>query len=173
MPTPLMPKATAVWLIDNTTLTFEQIGAFCGIHTLEVQAIADGDITVGMMGRDPIAEGDLTFEEIERCTADPTAKLVMSVKPTLAPEPKKRSRYIPLSKRQDKPAAILWMVTNYPDVPDSRLMKLLSTTKATINSIRNRNHKDIESLVPQSPVILELCTQAQLDEVIGKAKKAN
>lgn len=172
MPKPLMPKATAVWLIDNTTLTFEQIGAFCGMHTLEVQAIADGDITVGMMGRDPVAEGELSFEEIARCASDPSARLVMTEKPSLAPERKKRSRYIPLSKRQDKPAAILWFVTEHPEVPDSKIMKLLSTTKATINSIRNGNNKNLEDLKPQSPVILELCTQSELDEILGNNTKA-
>jgi len=173
MSTPLMPKATAVWLIDNTTLTFEQIAAFCNMHALEVQSIADGDIIVGMMGRDPIAAGELTFEEIRRCTADPLTRLVLSIPSTVVPEPKKRSRYIPLSKRQDKPSAILWLITEYPEIPDSHIIKLLSTTSATIKSIRDGTHKNFDKLTLKSPVAFELCTQDQLNGLVGKSSKAS
>ncbi len=173
MSTPLMPMATAVWLIDNTTLTFEQIGAFCGVHTLEVQAIADGDIVVGMQGRDPIAAGELTFEEIARCQADSEARLVQSPPTTAVPKPKKRSRYIPLSKRQDKPSAILWLIKEHPEIPDSHIVKILSTTAATIKSIRGGTHKGMESLTPKSPSDLGLCTTAQLQELIAGSVKAS
>ena len=168
---PLMPKATAVWLVENTTLTFEQIAEFCGLHGLEVQGIADDEVDMGIIGLDPIANGQLTQDEIERCARDPNARLALAE--TSVPRPRRRAkgaRYTPLSKRQDRPDAIAWTLKFHPEVSDPQIVKLLGTTKATINAVRNRTHWNISIIKPQDPVGLGICIQAELDEVVAKAQ---
>lgn len=168
---PLMPKATAVWLVENTALTFEQISAFCGLHDLEVQAIADGEVATGMQGLDPIAGGELTQEELDRCDGDPKARLEMA-KPDI-PLPKARSkgaRYTPVSKRQDRPDAIAWLVRNHPEFTDSQISKLIGTTKPTINAIRERSHWNMPNIKPQNPVNLGLCTSEDLEKAVALAR---
>ncbi|MEB3701896.1 DUF1013 domain-containing protein [Candidatus Bealeia paramacronuclearis] len=169
---PLMPKATAVWLIENTTLTFEQIGAFCGFHALEIQAIADGEIAIGIMGRDPITAGELTTAEIERCQKNPTAQLALRTDKWEKPKKRKGGKYTPVSIRQDKPDGIAWVLKHCPDFSDTDIIKLLGTTKATINSIRNKTHKNSTEMKPQNPVTLGLCSQAELDVLKAKYPKA-
>lgn len=163
----LMPKATAVWLIDNTTLTFEQIAKFCGIHILEIQAIADGETNLRITGMDPIASGQLTHEEIKRCEADQKSDLIMSVAPT-ADEllGKKKSKYTPVSKRQDRPDAIAWIVKYHPEISDAKISQLLGTTKAMINSIKSKTHWNSGNIKPKNPVQLGLCTQVELDQAV-------
>jgi len=168
---PLMPKATAVWLIDNTTLTFEQIAEYCGLHQLEIQALADGEVAPGMHGLDPVARGELTQEELDRCVADPSARLVMAKPDT--PMPKARSkgaRYTPVSKRGDRPNAIAWLLKNYPELTDAQISKLIGTTKPTINAIRERSHWNTPNIKPQNPVGLGLCSGADLEKVIAVAR---
>lgn len=172
MALPLMQKATAVWLIDNTKLTFMQIAKFCGLHELEVNGIADGDVAVGIRGMDPISNTQLTAEEIERCEADHTAELVLLKNPAAAGEDKKRGpRYTPLSKRQDRPAAIAWIVKFHPELTDAQISKLLGTTKPTIQSIRTRTHWNIANFQPVDPVALGLCKQVELDSAVAKSGK--
>ena len=168
---PLMPKATAVWLVENTALTFEQISAFCGLHDLEVQAIADGEVATGMQGLDPIAGGELTQEELDRCAADPDSRMEMA-KPNI-PLPKARTkgaRYTPLSKRQDRPDAIAWLVRNHPEFSDSQISKLIGTTKPTINAIRERSHWNMPNIKPQNPVNLGLCSSDDLEKAVALAR---
>jgi hypothetical protein len=175
MAKPLMAKATAVWLVDNTTLTFKQIADFCGLHELEVQGIADGDVAAGVKGFDPIANNQLTPEEIEKGEKDPTYKLRLKFNPAAAGEEKRRGpRYTPLSKRQDRPAAILWLVKFHPELSDGQISKLVGTTKPTIQSIRERTHWNIANIQPIDPVALGLCKQSELDAAVQKAaaKKA-
>lgn len=176
MAQPLMPKATAVWLIDNTSLTFEQIGDFCGLHPLEVKGIADGDVAQGIKGLDPINAGQLSREELDTAQTDPNHKLLMLEPKTKLPERKKRTgpRYTPLSKRQERPDAIYWMIRNHPEISDAQISKLIGTTKQTIQSIRDRTHWNSANLKPVDPVSLGLCSQIELDEVVKKAaeKKA-
>ena len=172
MDKPLMPKATAVWLVENTALTFEQIAEFCGAHPLEVKGIADGDVSMGIVGRDPIINGQLTREEIDRCTADPTARLKLAKSDI--PAPKKRSkgpRYTPIAKRQEKPDAIAWLLRNHPELKDSQVIKLIGTTKTTIAAIRERTHWNSSNIRPRDPVLLGLCQQSDLDAAIAKAMK--
>ncbi len=172
MAQPLMPKATAVWLVDNTSLSFEQIAEFCGLHTLEIQAIADGEVAMSIQGLNPLINGQLTAEEIKRCEADPKARLRLTVSDLPQPAIKaKGGRYTPIAKRQDKPDAIAWLVKNYPDVSDMQISKLLGTTKTTIASIRQRSHWNIANIKGRNPVLLGLCTQAQLEEVLDKLRK--
>ncbi len=169
---PLMPKATAVWMVENTTLTFEQIAEFCGLHKLEVQAIADGEVAVGIVGLDPVFNGQLSAEEIKRCEADPRARLKM-VKTDL-PTPMMRTkgaRYTPVSKRGDKPDAIAYLVKNYPDLLDAQIARLLGTTKETIAKVRDRSHWNTQNIKPQNPVLLGLCKQADLDAAIRRAER--
>lgn len=167
---PLMPIATAVWLIDNTALTFDQIAEFCGLHPLQVKGIADGDVGVSVRGIDPITTHQLTRDEIEAGQADENYRLRLSRPKTIvADKPKKGPRYTPVSKRQNRPDAIAWMVRNHPEVPDSQIAKLLGTTKTTIQSIRDRSHWNAANLQPQDPVGLGLCTQIDLDGVVRKA----
>jgi hypothetical protein len=163
---PLMPKATAVWLVDNTKLTFQQIADFCGLHELEVQGIADGEVAQNIVGLDPVGNGQLTRDEIARCEASPDAKLKLN-EPVI-PEAKKRKgpRYTPVSKRQDRPDAIAWLVRHHPELTDAQIGKLIGTTKPTIASIRNRSHWNIANLKPTDPVTLGLCNQTELDEAI-------
>lgn len=172
---PLMPIATAVWLIDNTSLTFDQIAEFCGLHPLQVKGIADGDVGAGVRGIDPITTHQLTRDEIEKGQDDEKYRLKLSRPKTIvADKPRKGPRYTPISKRQNRPDAIAWMVRNHPEVPDSQIAKLLGTTKTTIQSIRDRSHWNSANLQPQDPVGLGLCTQVDLDAVVRKAaaKKA-
>ena len=168
---PLMPKATAVWLIDNTVLTFEQIAEFCGLHALEVQALADGEVAPGMQGLDPITRGELTLDELQRCQEDPIAKLKMNK--TIIKERKtntKGARYTPVSKRGDRPNAIAWLLKNYPELSDSQISKLVGTTKPTINAIRDRSHWNTSNIKPQNPVGLGLCSGPDLEKIIALAR---
>ncbi len=170
MATPLMPKATAVWLVDNTTLTFDQIAEFCGLHPLEVQAIADGEVAPGMQGIDPTSNGQLEPEEIKRCEADPTAEMKMAAQ-TL-PQPRVRTkgpRYTPISKRADKPDAIAWLLKSYPQLSDAQISRLVGTTKATIEKVRDRSHWNSPNIKPRNPVELGLCTPPELNEAVTKA----
>lgn len=169
----LMPKATAVWLIENTALSFDQIGAFCGLHPLEVQGIADGEVAIGIVGQDPTANGQLTAEEIKRCEADTTANLKMAKSDI--PQPLTRTkgpRYTPVSKRQDKPDAVAWLIRHHPELSDAQVSRLIGTTKQTIAAIRDRSHWNTANLRPRDPVLLGLCTQTDLNAAILKARKA-
>ncbi|TBN42638.1 DUF1013 domain-containing protein [Paracoccus subflavus] len=172
MSKPLMAKATAVWLVDNTTLSFKQIGDFCGLHELEVQGIADGDVAAGVKGYDPVASHQLDAEEIRKGEADPAYSLRLKHNPAAEGEEKRRGpRYTPLSKRQDRPNAILWLVKFHPELPDAAIAKLVGTTKPTIASIRERTHWNIQSMQPIDPVALGLCRQTELDAAVQKAAK--
>ncbi|HEY4161691.1 MAG TPA: cell cycle transcriptional regulator TrcR [Dongiaceae bacterium] len=169
----LMPKATAVWLVENTTLTFDQIGAFCNLHPLEVQGIADGEVAIGIVGLDPTTNGQLTKEEIVRCEQDTTARLKMAK--VSIPLPLNRSkgpRYTPVSKRQDKPDAVAWLVRYHPELTDAQISRLIGTTKQTIAAVRDRTHWNSPNLRPRDPVLLGLCTQTDLNNAILKARKA-
>ena len=170
---PLMPKATAVWLIDNTTLTFDQVAAFCVLHPLEVKAIADGDSAQGIKGMDPVQRGELTREEIEKAEADPSHRMKISEPKVRVPEVKRRGpRYTPVSKRQDRPNAILWLVRNHPELKDAQIMRLVGTTKPTIQAIRERTHWNSATLTPTDPVTLGLCSQLELDFEVRKAARS-
>jgi hypothetical protein len=170
MAKPIMAKATAVWLVDNTTISFKQIADFCGLHELEVQGIADGDVAAGVKGFDPVANNQLTQEEIDRAEADPLHKLKLKHNPAAVGEEKRRGpRYTPLSKRQDRPNAILWLVKFHPELADSQIAKLVGTTKPTIQSVRNRTHWNISNMQPVDPVALGLCKQTELDAAVQKA----
>ncbi|EKE43993.1 hypothetical protein OCGS_1974 [Oceaniovalibus guishaninsula JLT2003] len=167
---PIMAKATAVWLVDNTTLTFKQVADFCGMHELEVQGIADGDVATGVKGFDPVANNQLTQDEIERGEADPAYKLKLKFNAAAVGEEKRRGpRYTPLSKRQDRPAAILWLVKFHPELADAQIARLIGTTKPTIQAIRERTHWNINHLEPIDPVALGLCKQSELDQAVQKA----
>ena len=172
MPSLLMPKATAVWLVDNTTLTFDQIAKLCQLHSLEIQAIADGEVSSGIIGLDPISNGQLTREEIVRCEGDPTAEVEL-IKPYIpVPEAKpKGARYTPISKRNDKPDAIAWLLKNQEDLSDAQIGRLVGTTKPTINAVRDRTHWNSSNLRPRHPVELGLCTRTDIDAEIAKARK--
>ncbi|WP_095012229.1 DUF1013 domain-containing protein [Tsuneonella mangrovi] len=169
-PTPLMPHATATWLVDNTGLSFEQIAEFCGIHILEVQAMADDLAGAKYTGRDPVHAGELTQEEIEKGQADPKYALKMHKAP-LAVSRTKGPRYTPVSKRQDKPDGIAWILRNHPEVTDAQISKLIGTTRNTITAIRERSHWNIQNIVAKDPVTLGLCSQRELDAVVAKAAK--
>ncbi|MFO0293275.1 MAG: DUF1013 domain-containing protein [Rhodospirillales bacterium] len=170
MTIPLMPKATAVWLVENTGLTFDQIAEFCGMPPLEVQGIAAGDVAIGIVGIDPVAASQLTREEIARCEADPKARLALIRKdmPEIVQRPK-GARYTPIAKRQDKPSAIAWLLRHHPELNDAQVGRLLGTTKSTIQKIRDRSHWDMQNIKPTSPVMLGLCTQDALDDALAKA----
>lgn len=168
---PLMPKAKAVWLVDNTTLTFEQVATFCGLHELEVQAIADDEVATGMQGLDPLAAGELSAEEIARCEADPVASLKISKSDVPEARAKRKgARYTPVSKRQDRPNAIAWLIKNYPELSDAQISKLVGTTKPTINSIRDRSHWNTTNITPQNPVGLGLCKGNELERLVAIAR---
>jgi hypothetical protein len=172
MALPLMPKATAVWLVENTALTFDQIGEFCGLHPLEVQAIADGEVAVQMQGLDPIANGQLTLEEIERCQKDPNARLKLAAEAVPVPVVKHRGpRYTPIAKRQDKPDAIAWLLKSHPELSDGQISKLIGTTKPTIQAVRDRTHWNSTNIKPRHPVALGLCTLAELDAAVARANR--
>jgi hypothetical protein len=172
---PLMPKATAVWLLENTALSFDQVADFCKLHPLEVKAIADGDAAQGIKGLDPIQTGQLTREEIEKGVADPAYKLQLAKPKVSLPESraskKKGPRYTPVSRRQDRPNAILWLIRNHPELKDSQIMRLVGTTKSTIQGIRDRTHWNAASLTPLDPVTLGLCSQIDLDFEVQRASK--
>ena len=171
MPAPLMPKATAVWLVENTALTFEQIAEFCALHPLEVQAIADGEVAIQMQGLDPVANGQTTADEIERCQADPEARLKLS--PLAIPQQfvrHKGPRYTPISKRQDKPDAIAYLLRNHPELSDAQISKMIGTTKPTIVAVRDRTHWNSSNIKPRHPVELGLCTFEELEEAITRSR---
>ena len=168
---PLMPKATAVWLVENTSLTFVQIAEFCGLHKLEVQAIADDEVAMGIQGLDPIAGGELTPEELDRCIADSSAKLELAKQDIPLPKARQKgARYTPISKRQDRPDAIAWLVKNHPELTDAQISKLIGTTKPTINAIRERSHWNMANIKPQNPVALGLCLSVDLEKVVTLAR---
>lgn len=172
MATPLMPKATAVWLVENTALTFDQIAEFCVCHKLEIQAIADGEVAIGINGMDPVLSGQLTAEEIKRCEDDPRARLKM-VKSDL-PQPVVRSkgpRYTPVSKRAEKPDAIAYLVKMYPELMDAQIARLLGTTKDTIAKVRDRSHWNSSNIKPSNPVLSGLCKQSDLDAALKRAQR--
>ena len=168
--TPLMPHATATWLIDNTSLSFEQIAAFCGLHLLEVQAMADDLAGSKYTGRDPLHSGELTQEEIEKGQADPNYALQMQQAPVEVTRTK-GPRYTPVSKRQDKPDGIAWILRSHPEMSDAQISKLIGTTRNTITAIRERTHWNIQNIQPKDPVTLGLCSQRELDAVVAKAAK--
>jgi hypothetical protein len=172
MPAPLMPKATAVWLVENTALTFEQIADFCGLHPLEVQAIADGEVAIQMQGLDPVANGQTTAEELARCQADPEARLKLS--PQAIPQQfvrHKGPRYTPIAKRQDKPDAIAYLLRTHSELSDAQISKLVGTTKPTINAVRDRTHWNSPNIKPRHPVGLGLCTLEELDQAVIRATR--
>ncbi len=169
-PTPLMPHATASWLIDNTALGFEQIAEFCGLHILEVQAMADDLASSKYTGRDPVHSGELTHEEIAKGQADPSYVLQMQRAPVDVSRTK-GPRYTPVSKRQDKPDGIAWILRNHPEISDAQIGKLIGTTRNTINAIRERSHWNIQNIQPKDPVTLGLCSQRELDAAVAKAAK--
>lgn len=171
MGSPLMPRATAVWLVENTSLTFEQIAQFCHLHMLEIQSIADNETGSGILGFDPIGSAQLTKEEIARCEADSTAKLNLT--PPVTADGilgKKRSRYTPVAKRQDRPDAIAWLLKYHPELTEAQICRLLSTTKPTIKAIRTRSHWNSQNIKPRSPVQVGLCSQAELDAAVELAR---
>lgn len=170
MKTPLMPKATAVWLIDKTSLSFDQIADFVGMHPLEIQAIADGEVAQGIVGYDPIANGQLTREELARVEGDPSARLTLLESAIPLPKPRgKGARYIPVAKRNERPDAIAWLLKNTPQLTDSQIVKLLATTKETITKVREKTHPNMANIKPRDPVTLGLCTQTALNEAVGLA----
>jgi len=170
---PLMPKATAVWLVENTALSFEQIAEFCGMHSLEVQGIADGEVAMGINGLDPIANNQLTREEIARAEADPAARLaLLKVDLPMPVQRPKGAKYTPVSKRQDRPAAIAWLLRHHSELGDASIGKLVGTTKPTIQKIRDRSHFDMANIKPTNPVVLGLCSQDALDEALGRAARS-
>lgn len=170
---PLMPKATAVWLVENTSLTFEQIANFCKLHPLEVKGIADGEVAAGIKGHDPITSGQLTREEIAAGEADEKHQLKLAPpKVTLPEQSRKRgARYTPLSRRQDRPNAILWLLRNHPELKDAQIMRLAGTTKTTLQAVRDRTHWNSAALTPMDPVTLGLCSQMDLDLEVNRASK--
>jgi hypothetical protein len=174
---PLMPKATAVWLVENTALSFDQVAEFCKLHPLEIKAIADGDAAQGIKGLDPIQTGQLTREEIDKGVAEPDHKLQLSNPKVRLPEAnkpgtkKKGPRYTPVSRRQDRPNAILWLIRNHPELKDAQIMRLVGTTKSTIAGIRDRTHWNAAALSPLDPVTLGLCSQIDLDFEVQRASK--
>lgn len=172
MATPLMPKATAVWLVENTTLTFRQIAEFCGLHELEIQAIADGEVATGMQGLSPITTHELTADEIKRCEADPDARLVMTPRDLPAPVARQKGpRYTPIAKRQDKPDAIAWLVKTHPELSDAQIAKLVGTTKSTIAKVRDRSHWNMQNIRPRHPLELGLCSSRDLTAAVAAANR--
>ena len=167
---PLMPKAIAAWLVDNTALTFDQIADFCGLHPLEIQALADGDVNSGIMGTSPILNGELTTEEIARCEKNVNAKLKISK--TDLPKPRARSkgpRYTPVTKRTEKPGAVLFLIKKHPELADVQIARLVGSTKPTVDKIRNKTHVSSSSPKPVDPISIGLCTNEELDKAVRKA----
>ena len=171
MSLPLMPKATAVWLIDKTGLTFEQIADFCGMHPLEVQAIADGEVAQGINGYDPVLNKQVTAEDIARCEANPALRLKLLAPPEAMTKKPKGGRYTPVAKRNDRPDAIAFLLRSYPHLTDAQIIKLLGTTKDTIQKIRDRSHWNAANIKPRDPVILGLCKQADLNDAVAAANE--
>ena len=168
----LMPKATAVWLVENTTLTFRQIAEFCGLHELEVQAIADGEVAGGMQGLDPVQNGQLTRDEIVKGQADSEYRLQLAVPSVPLPQPRaKGARYTPVAKRSDRPDAIAWLLKNHPELSDAQISQLVGTTKNTIAAVRDRTHWNTPNIRPQSPVLLGICTHEELEKAVAKARE--
>ena len=170
---PLMPKATAAWLVENTALSFDQIADFCQMHLLEIKGIADGDVAAGIKGMDPIASGQLSREEIGRGEVSAAYRLKLSVSKVDIPpvKSKKGPRYTPVSRRHDRPNAVVWLIRNHPELKDSQIMRLVGTTKPTIAQVRDRSHWNSQNLVPQDPVTLGLCSQTDLDAEVKKSAK--
>ncbi len=172
MTAPLMPRATAVWLVENTTLTFRQIANFCELHELEIQAIADGDVSANIMGLSPIDNGQLTQEEIRRCEADPAANLKANeMERNVKARNLKAKKVLSPSQRQDKPSAIAWVIKNYPELKDSQICKLIGTTKPTIEAIRSGTHKDSAIIRPKNPVTIGLCSETDIETAVLSAQK--
>ena len=171
MTLPLMPKATAVWLIDRTSLTFSQIAEFCGMHPLEVQAIADGEVAQGIVGYDPVSNHQLTMEEIRRCEADQNARLRLTAPVNPPPKRLRGARYTPVAKRQDRPDAIAFLLRNYPQLSEAQVIKLLGTTKETIQKVRDRSHWNSQNIKPRDPVTLGLCSQSDLNAFVAAANE--
>lgn len=168
MTLPLMPKATAVWLVENTALTFDQIADFCGMHPLEVQGIADGEVAEGLAGQDPFKGGQLDAEEIKRCEADPSTRLQLaSTSRQYIQQKSKGARYTPVARRGDKPDAIAWLIKHFPTMPDSKIVKLVGTTKSTIAAVRDKTHWNTPNIKPRDPVLLGLSSQMQLDATVS------
>ena len=168
---PFMPTATAVWLVENTKISFKQIADFCDLHELEIKGIADGDVARGIKAYNPILAGQLTREEIEECSKDSTKSLVLNKKTLDIKSEKKVNRYVPLSKRQDRPEAILWLTKNYPQLSDGQIVKLVGSTKGTVSLIRKRSYWNFSNLKARDPVILALCTQEAFKKSLDKAKR--
>ncbi len=171
MTLPLMPKATAVWLIDKTALTFTQIADFCGMHPLEVQAIADGEVAQGIVGYDPVANSQVTLEEIRRCEADPNLRLRLLPGANPLPKRSRGARYTPVAKRNDRPDAIAFLLRTYPQLSEAQVGKLLGTTKETIQKVRDRTHWNSPNIKPRDPVILGLCSQTDLNAAVAAANE--
>lgn len=170
---PLMPKATAVWLIENTTLSFDQIADFCGMHPLEVQGVADGEVAIGIVGKSPVDSGQLTMDEVRRCEKDADARLTLAgdARKYMATRAK-GSRYTPVARRQDKPDAIAWLLKTHPELADAQIVRLIGTTKSTIEAIRSKSHWNSQNIKAKDPVMLGLCTQVDLEATVEKARKA-
>jgi len=171
MTLPLMPKATAVWLIEKTALTFTQIADFCGMHPLEVQAIADGEVAQGIVGYDPVANSQVTAADIARCEADPDARLRLAATTLPGPKRHKGARYTPVAKRNDRPDGILFLLRNFPQLSEAQVGKLLGTTKDTIQKVQNRTHWNSANIKPRDPVILGLCSQTDLNAAVAAANE--
>ncbi len=171
MTLPLMPKATAVWLIDKTALTFTQIADFVGMHPLEVQAIADGEVAQGIVGYDPVANGQLSGEEIHRCEADAELRLSLHATAQLMPKKQRGARYTPVAKRNDRPDAIAYVLRSYPQLSEAQVIKLLGTTKDTIQKVRDRQHWNSANIKPRDPVTLGLCSQTDLNAAVAQANE--
>ncbi len=171
---PLMPKATAIWLVENTSLSFKQIANFCGMHELEIKGIADGEVGAGIKGLNPITNNQLTKEEIDRCSndLDSSLKIIINEVSTKTEQSKKNKKYTPLSKRQDRPDAVYWLIRNHPELKDSQVARLVGSTKTTIDAIRNRTHWNMTNIRPQDPIGLGLCKQIELDEALAKAERS-
>ena len=173
MTLPLMPQATAVWLVENTSLSFQQVGDFCGLHVLEVQGIADEEVATGIKGKNPIASGELTIDNIRECEKNDKKPLILiKSSNTVSSKKKKSPRYTPLSRRQDRPNAISWVLKFHPEMSDGQISKLIGTTKFTINQIRERTHWNIANVSPKDPVMLGLCKQNDLTSAISKARRS-
>lgn len=171
MTLPLMPKATAMWLVEHTALSFEQIAEFCGLHLLEVQGMADGDVSGGIRGLDPTANGQLTADEIKRCEKDPKARLeIAGTARQYINKKSKGSRYTPVARRQDKPDAIAWLIKHFPTMSDAQIAKLVGSTKSTIQAVRGKTHWNSNNIKPRDPVLLGLCSQTHLDAAVAKIK---
>ena len=168
---PLMPKATAVWLVENTKISFKQIADFCNLHELEVKGIADGDVAKGIKAYNPILAGQLTRDEIEKASTDVNKPLILNKKElNISSNPKKKTqKYIPLSKRQDRPDAVVWLIKNFPQLSDNQIAKLIGSTKNTVSLIRNKNYWNISSLSPKDPVVSNLCSQIDIKNAADKA----